>query len=264
VQSHLITQELAASGQSATAAQTPLVNGATRLRPDLWTRLATLKDADGYSCAEVLVACAEVELVHAGNEFSQIGWRHAKPYVQIAEDRVQEAASASGRCAAEAQIARAPAAPPRAEPAAALAAAPTTAPRTREVSLAADALFRFDRRSPEDLLPDGKARLDELAVELGRDYARIERIRLVGHTDRLGKPAYNERLSLDRANTVRRYLESRGVTGPFETSGVGSAGAATECHGKPRSAALHDCLQSDRRVDIAIVGVPREPGHDSR
>ena len=242
-QSHRITDELKASGESATARETPLINGATRLRPDLWAKLDGLKNAEGFACAQALVACAEVELVHAGNEFRQIGWRHAKPYVQIAEDQVADASNAAGNCAATSP-----------QPAEGAAAAPA-AVQTEHVSIGAAALFRFDRREPKDLLPRGRAKLDALAAEIAQHYASVDIIRLVGHTDRLGARAYNEKLALDRAITVREYLQSKGVAGSFQTSGAGSEDSLTLCHGAQRSAELHRCLQPDRRVDLVIVGI---------
>lgn len=62
-----------------------LVNGADRLRDDLWARSEALKRHPGFQCAAAKIGCAEVELVHSGNEHKQQGWRHAMPYVQIAE-----------------------------------------------------------------------------------------------------------------------------------------------------------------------------------
>ena len=70
---------------------TPLINDATRLRPDLWARLNQIKAGPTLSCAAQAVACAEVELVHAGNEYNQFGWRHANPYVEMAEDLTAQA-----------------------------------------------------------------------------------------------------------------------------------------------------------------------------
>ena len=64
--------------QSPISTDTELVNGA-RLRPDLWAQLEALKRGPGFRCAQPQIACAEVELVHAGNEHNQQQWRHAKP-----------------------------------------------------------------------------------------------------------------------------------------------------------------------------------------
>ncbi|MCE2909429.1 MAG: hypothetical protein LW712_11355, partial [Burkholderiaceae bacterium] len=76
---------------------TPLVAGAARLRPDLWARAEVLRGHAGWQCAQAKAACAEVELVHAGNEINQQQWRHAKPYVQIAEDLLGEAQALADR-----------------------------------------------------------------------------------------------------------------------------------------------------------------------
>jgi OmpA-OmpF porin, OOP family len=84
--------------RAAMSMDTPLVNGATGLRPDLWDRARALKADSGFACAQHKLACAEVELVHAGNEHAQQEWRHAKPYVQIAEDLMGDAQALANSC----------------------------------------------------------------------------------------------------------------------------------------------------------------------
>lgn len=218
---------------------TPLINDAARLRPDLWERFAALKQHEGFRCAQQLVACAEVELVHAGNEYNQQQWRHAKPYVQIAEEKVVEATAVAEACN--------PPAPP---------APPVT---VETLTLSASALFRFDRSTEADLLPAGRAELDALAARLAEVYARIDSIALVGHTDRLGATAYNQSLSEARAGTVKAYLQSRGVTAPISAEGRGeSKPVTTTCPaGEVATRALTECLQPDRRVEVGITGVRR-------
>jgi OmpA-OmpF porin, OOP family len=85
------------------ANQTLLVNNAQRLRADLWDAAHAYKTMPGYGgpahCAEQAVACAEVELAHAGNEINQQGWRHARPYIQLAEDYLTTAKAAMAQCA---------------------------------------------------------------------------------------------------------------------------------------------------------------------
>src|SRR5688572_8824707 len=49
--------------------ETPAVNNAARLREDLWKRFGAIYGTPGYECAQQAMACGEVELVHAGNEF---------------------------------------------------------------------------------------------------------------------------------------------------------------------------------------------------
>lgn len=87
-------------GAGALPMDTPLVNDAARLRPDLWERATARKGHAGFRCAQQRLACAEVELVHAGNEHNQQQWRHARPYVQTAEDLLGEARELADACAA--------------------------------------------------------------------------------------------------------------------------------------------------------------------
>ncbi|HEY9023637.1 MAG TPA: outer membrane protein assembly factor BamE, partial [Burkholderiaceae bacterium] len=93
--------------------------------------------------------------------------------------------------------------PPRVA-AAPVATTPSAAPATR-TTLGADGLFRFDGRSLSDLLPEGRRRLETLASDI-RSAGPVESIGITGHTDRLGSAAYNQALSLARAETVRDYL----------------------------------------------------------
>ena len=106
---------------------TPLVNGAARVREDLWKRLGAIHGTPGFACAQQAVACGEVELVHAGNEFNQQQWRHAKPYIQIAEDWVSDAEASARQCGA----------------------APAVLPV--DTVLTANVLFEFDRSGRSDI-----------------------------------------------------------------------------------------------------------------
>ena len=219
---------------------TPLVNDAARLRPDLWERFGALKQHAGFRCAQQLVACGEVELVHAGNEYNQQQWRHAKPYVQIAEENLAEATAAAEACV------------------------PPPAPvRVERIVLNASALFRFDRSAEADLLPQGRAELDALAAKLGEAYASVESITLVGHTDRLGSEAYNDRLSQARADTVKAYLQGKGIAADITAIGRGEAVPVKDCPGGDiATRALTECLQPNRRVEVTITGTPRERAAD--
>ena len=230
----------ALEGQQSPGWDTPLVNNAQKLRPDLWERLGGLKKHAGFQCAEQKAACAEVELVHAGNEIGEAGWRHAKPYIQIAEDLTGNAESAAAACIA-------PAAPVVA------VVQPPALPRVVEkITLSADALFRFDKSGVADLLPKGRAELDELAAKINTIRPAPTRIQLIGHTDRLGAADYNLRLSKARANTVQSYLQQRGVTLPMATEGRGLQDPVAACTGVQPKAALIGCLQPNRRVEVLV------------
>jgi OmpA-OmpF porin, OOP family len=242
----------AVAGADNPANQTPLVNDAAKLRDDLWAQAASYKGQESFKCAERQVACAEVELVHAGNEHNQQGWRHAKPYVQIAEDLLGEAKAAMDACKP------APTIVPIAPPPPVAAPAPAPAKTIEKITLGASALFRFDKRNTGDLLPEGKAQMDELANKINSVYASVDSVSLVGYTDRLGSDSYNSKLSIDRANTVKAYLQGKGVTAPMSAAGRGEADPVVQCPGgnKP-TPALTQCLQPNRRVEITITGVKR-------
>ena len=217
--------------------ETPLVNGAEKLRPDLWAKYDALKQAGGFSCAAQATACAEVELVHAGNEIHDGGWRHANPYIQIAEDLAAKAEHRQTECTQ-----------------------PQAVPQVEQFDLSADALFKFDRGDLAGMLPAGRDTLDEMVAKLNRVYANVERIRLVGHTDRLGNEAYNQQLSGQRAWTVKQYLQQRGISAAIQAEGVGESqatGQTGQCRGERATAALVQCLQPDRRVGVEVVGVKR-------
>lgn len=139
-------------------------------------------------------------------------------------------------------------------------AAPVAAPvaQTERIELSADALFQFDRSDARSLLPAGKAKLDELARNVQNGYVSVERIDLVGHTDRLGREAYNQELGLKRAQTVRDYLANRGIDSQMTVSSMGeNQPVTTDCVGTKATAALKACLQPDRRVSIDITGVKK-------
>ncbi|RYE95581.1 MAG: OmpA family protein, partial [Oxalobacteraceae bacterium] len=105
--------------------------------------------------------------------------------------------------------AAAPPAPPPARPAPAPAPAPApvvVAPVSEKVTFAADAFFDFDKSV---LKPEGRAKLDDLISKMGG--INLEVIIAVGHTDSVGSDAYNQRLSVRRAEAVKAYLTTKGI-----------------------------------------------------
>jgi len=132
--------------------------------------------------------------------------------------------------------------------------APTPMPERLKVSFNADVLFGFDHSA---ISPAGKRALDKFVNEIrGVEFSQII---IQGHTDRIGTAAYNEKLSLQRANAVKAYLVSRNATtaDKISTVGKGSSEPLTEagsCKGVQTSAAVIACLESDRRVDLEVSG----------
>ncbi|MBK7415224.1 MAG: OmpA family protein [Dechloromonas sp.] len=141
---------------------------------------------------------------------------------------------------------------PPVKAAAAGAAAGGPKPSGEKITVAADALFDFNKAT---LRPEGKAKLDEL---VGKAKAiKLEVILVVGHTDRIGGDAYNQKLSEKRAAAVKEYLVAKGIeANRVYTEGKGEKQPVTgdKCKGNGKSKALIDCLQPDRRADIEIIG----------
>jgi OOP family OmpA-OmpF porin len=75
-----------------------------------------------------------------------------------------------------------------------------------KLTFASDQLFGFDK---VDLKPSARAKLDALAEKM--QGADLTAIHVVGHTDAVGTDAYNDKLSVRRAQAVRDYLVGKGV-----------------------------------------------------
>lgn len=126
-----------------------------------------------------------------------------------------------------------------------------------KITLEADALFKFDKWKLEDMLPAGRVKLDELAAKLIEWESRGDsRVNLTGHTDRYGDDMYNMNLSMLRAQTVRQYLISKGVTSSTLTaSGAGKTQPLPHvvCDiNAPKSEQIK-CLQPNRRVEAEVT-----------
>ncbi len=128
-----------------------------------------------------------------------------------------------------------------ASPAAPVAAAPV--PTAEKVTFAADAFFDFDKAT---LKPEGKAKLDDLASKLNS--LNLEVIIAVGHTDSVGSDAYNQKLSIRRAEAVKGYLVNKGVD---------AKRVYTEGKGEKQPVATNKTAAGraqNRRVEIEVVG----------
>lgn len=142
--------------------------------------------------------------------------------------------------------------------AAAPAAAPVPAPlpvsvrTSQKFSLSGDALFAFDKAV---LKPEGKAMLDDLVAKL--DGASYDTIMAIGHTDRFGTNAYNQKLSERRAHAVKDHMVGKNVQAArIDAEGKGETRPVTkadDCKGGA-TAKVIACLQPDRRVDVEITG----------
>jgi OmpA-OmpF porin, OOP family len=258
-ESFKITDYLEKGGTVAAAANpanaTPLVNDAAKLRQDLWDAAAKLKTHPQWRCAEQKTACAEVELVHAGNEFNQQQWRHAKPYVQIAEDLIGDAQRAAEACIPPLPVA---VVTPSVVPPVPVVVPPAS---LKPVNAAANVLFNFDKRDLGNVRQYTKDQLDALIGQVKGGSITVSGIKLVGHADRLnstGDANYNTKLSRDRVETIRAYMVSQGVPANLISTDLKSDSAQIEACTKVKfrsTAELQECLLPNRRVEVLLTGV---------
>ena len=174
-------------------------------------------------------------------------WPRDKPGAPASAEAPKPASAVTLTAASSASTA--PAAPVVAAP---VAAAPAPAPAPKDEPLTASIYFDFDRSA---LRQAESPKLDALAAKLkDRKYARVN---VTGHADRIGEAPHNDALSRKRAEAAVAYLSSKGVDptrsraegkGESARDGCKDMGAENGANEK-----LVECLQEDRRVDVAVV-----------
>ena len=135
--------------------------------------------------------------------------------------------------------------PPPVKPAMKPAMKPAAKPKpvVEKVTLAADVLFDFDKAV---LKTEGKNKLDDLAGKVKA--INLEVVIAIGHTDSIGSDAYNQKLSVRRAESVKAYLVSKRVEpNRIYTEGKGEKQPVASNKTK-------DGRQKNRRVEIEVIG----------
>ena len=126
------------------------------------------------------------------------------------------------------------------------APAPAPVPVSEKVSIAAEALFDFDKSV---IKAEGRTALDGLLAQLkGMD---TEVMVTVGHTDSVGSDQYNQALSMRRAEAVKAYIVS---------TGVDASRVYTEGKGESQPVADNNTAEGrakNRRVTVEVVGTRR-------
>lgn len=103
--------------------------------------------------------------------------------------------------------------------------------------------FAFDSAEIE---PVSFSLLDEIVAVLAQN-PQIEELRIEGHTDSQGSPAYNRKLSNERAQSVKKYFVEKGIgTARLQTKGYGPDQPITD----GTDEASHEI---NRRVEFTIL-----------
>ena len=138
----------------------------------------------------------------------------------------------------------APAPAPRAEPKP--EAKPAPKPVAEKVTFASDVLFDFDKSVVK---PEGKSKLDDLSAKVRG--VNLEVVIAIGHADSIGSDAYNQKLSVRRAESVKAYLVSKGIEpNRIYTEGKGEKQPVAD--NKTREGRA-----KNRRVEIEVIGTRR-------
>lgn len=140
-------------------------------------------------------------------------------------------------------------------------ACPNTAPGTKvradgcsevetkliDKTMNAKTLFDFNKAI---LKPEGRQEIDNLLAEINRlqNWTRIE---VIGHTDPVGKDAYNQKLSEQRAKAVFDHLLNQGVpAGKITSIGMGESRLVERLPGESEK----DWHARCRRVEVLVYG----------
>lgn len=134
---------------------------------------------------------------------------------------------------------------------------PDAAPRAGKWrhSLSSEMLFRFGGYRVQDLTAQGHAEIVKLARAIREQTRHIQTVLVQGHTDPMGPASANQRISNERAQTVRKILINSGLPArKIQAEGMGSSQLlVTDC--KSRGVSRQDrlaCNAPNRRVEILV------------
>jgi len=107
-----------------------------------------------------------------------------------------------------------------------------------------------------EIKPIAYDKLNKLDQDLKNMKWKNISIILLGHSDRIGNQEYNQKLSEDRAYSIKNYLTSRGFSrDKITVQGMGNLYPLTNqvCKDIENRPLLVSCLAPDRRVEIEVL-----------
>lgn len=126
-----------------------------------------------------------------------------------------------------------------------------------KITLQAHSLFKFDKYTYKNMLPEGRQEISDLGEKINNSAVTVDAVKVVGYTDPMGSAAYNLKLSQRRAATVKRALQNAGVKANIEAEGLGKSNLVVKgCSQKFKGnrKARIACDQPNRRVEIILYG----------
>src|SRR5262249_12137767 len=94
-------------------------------------------------------------------------------------------------------------------------------------------------------------KLDSIADAVNHS-SKVTKVNIVGYTDALGSNAYNEKLSVARAEATKSYLGKKvhGDVGVVGLRGLGSQNPVSDCKKTKSRKKKITCMAKDRRVEV--------------
>lgn len=135
-------------------------------------------------------------------------------------------------------------------------------PVVKKYTLTAKIPFAYSKAGPAGILQQGHNEIAAITEDIKKNTTRIGQIAVIGHTDPVGSDAFNQRLSLQRAETVRDLLVSQGLAKQnMLVEGCGEQELLVNgCEHRfaGNKLARDKCNEPNRRVEIVTYGLKEQ------
>ena len=124
---------------------------------------------------------------------------------------------------------------------------PPVKPKSYVYTIDNAAYFGFNQAV---LTPKAKSELNRMVSKMDKA-DNIRSITITGHADTIGTTPYNRALAFRRADAVKAYLISKGISANrITTQSDGSASPLVSCNADKKLSDKINCLAPDRRADV--------------